>query len=261
MALLRIITCAVDAVAGLLLYAIVVRAWGNRLAAAMAVAIYHLIPLDLAVLTTGNLTNAFAQSVAVGGAGADGVRDGRSPATALLAFVLAVAYMSHTSTLAILFVATLATALLFWWRGGPSLRSPAAAIALATLGAAALAVVLYYAHFMDTYRAELARIGHETATAAPDVGGRTIGDRLRLVPYSLGVYIGAPVLLFASLGAVVLARGRAADRLTLALSWLDPVVRGVPRDRRPDAGRHAALPRGDPGHRHRRRLRRGVGLA
>jgi hypothetical protein len=220
MALLRIITCAVDAVAGLLLYAIVTRSWGNRLAASMSVALYHLIPLDLAVLTTGNLTNAFAQSVAVGGlalmASGTGV-----PATAILAFVLAVAYMSHTSTLAILFVATIATALLFWWRGGPSLKSPATAIALATLGAAALAVVLYYAHFMDTYRAELARIGHETATAAPDVGGRTIGDRLRLVPYALGVYIGAPVLLFASLGAVLLARGRAADRLTLALSgWI-----------------------------------------
>jgi len=186
----------------------------------MSVALYHLIPLDLAVLTTGNLTNAFAQSVAVGGlalmASGTGI-----PATALLAFVLAVAYMSHTSTLAILFVATLATALLFWWRGGPSLKSPATAIALATLGAAALAVVLYYAHFMDTYRAEFARIGHETAAAAPDVGGRTIGDRLRLVPYSLGVYIGAPVLLFASLGAVALARGRAADRLTLALGgWI-----------------------------------------
>ena len=53
--------------------AIVVKAWGHRLAAAMAVAIYHLIPLDFGVLTTGNLTNAFAQSVAVGGAGADGV--------------------------------------------------------------------------------------------------------------------------------------------------------------------------------------------
>ena len=65
MALLRVITCSVDAIAGLLLYAVVTKAWGNRLAAAMAVAIYHLIPLDLAVLTTGNLTNAFAQSVAV----------------------------------------------------------------------------------------------------------------------------------------------------------------------------------------------------
>ncbi len=74
---------------------------------------------------------------------------------------------------------------------------------------------------MDTYRAELGRIGHETATAAADAGGRTIADRLRLVPYSLGIYIGAPVLLFAVLGAVALGRRRAADRLTLTLAgWI-----------------------------------------
>ena len=192
---------------------------------AMAVAIYHLIPVDLGVLTTGNLTNAFAQSVAVGGAGlmaSGAVRMERPGWTALLAAVLAAAYLSHTSTLAILFAATVATAVLFWWRGGPALRSPAAAIALATSGAALLAVAVYYAHFMDTYRAEFARIGHETATAAADAGGRTIGDRLRLVPYSLGIYLGVPVLLFASLGAAELALERGRDRLTLTLtdgSW------------------------------------------
>lgn len=224
MALLRIITCSVDAAAGLLVYAVVVKAWRNRLAAAMAVAIYHLIPLDLAVLTTGNLTNAFAQSVAVGGLAlmaSARVTVRRWGATAVLALVLAVAYLSHTSTLAILFVATLATVVLFWWRGGPALRAPAAAIALATAGAAALAVVAYYAHFLDTYRAEFGRIGHETTAAAADAGGRTILDRLRLVPYSLGVYIGAPVLLFAFLGGAELALRRGGDRLTLTLTgWI-----------------------------------------
>ena len=217
MALLRIITCSVDAAAGLLVYSIVVKGWSNRLAAAMAVAIYQLIPIDFAVLTTGNLTNAFAQSVALGALALMAAGTG-TPAAAVLAVALAVAYMSHTSTLAILFVATLATAALFWWRGGPALRRPAAAIALATIGAAVLAVVLYYAHFMDTYRAEFGRIAHETATAAADAGGRTIADRLNGVPYSLGVYIGAPVLLFALLGAVKLTLRRAADRLTLTLA-------------------------------------------
>ena len=110
---------------------------------------------------------------------------------------------------------------MFVWRGGPALRSAAAAIAVATIVAAVMAVVAYYAHFMDTYRAEFGRIGHETATAASDAGGRTIGDRLRLVPYSLGVYLGAPVLLLALLGAVELALRRAADRLTLTLAgWM-----------------------------------------
>src|SRR5207244_9214057 len=109
---LRIVTCSIDAVAGLLLYVIVARAWGHRVAAAMAVAIYHLIPLDLAVLTTGNLTNAFAQSVAVCALALMASGTG-TLTTALLAVALAVAYLSHTSTLAILFVATLAIAALF----------------------------------------------------------------------------------------------------------------------------------------------------
>jgi hypothetical protein len=172
------------------------------------------------VLTTGNLTNAFAQSVAVGALAL--MASGTGPlVTALLAVVLAVAYMSHTSTLAILFVATLATAVLFRWRGGLALKTPAFAIAVATISAAVVAIVLYYAHFIDTYRAEFGRIGHETVAAAPDVGGRTIGDRLRLVPYSLGVYLGAPVLLFASLGAARLWRAREGDRLTLTLAgWM-----------------------------------------
>ncbi len=220
MALLRVITCSIDAAAGLLLYAVVVRAWGHRLAAAMAVAIYHLIPLDFAVLTTGNLTNAFAQAVAVGALALLASAPGRG-ATALLALALAVAYLSHTSTLAILFVATLAIAAMFAWRGGPARRPAAAAIVVATTGAAVIAVVLYYAHFMDTYRTELGRIGHETATAAADAGGRTIADRLRFVPYALGLYVGAPVLLFAFLGAVQLTIRRTADRLTLTLAgWM-----------------------------------------
>lgn len=217
-ALLRIVTCAVDGLAGLLLYRIVASGWRHRLAGAMAVAVYHLIPVDFAVLTTGNLTNAFAQSVAVGGLAlmsAESVRIRGRAATTVLAAVLAIAYLSHTGTFAILFVATLATAALFFVRGGPDLRSGAAAVALATLAAATLAVAVYYAHFMDTYRAELARIGREAAANAPDAGGRTIAERLRSVPYYLGITIGAPVLLCALAGTIACIR-RGANRLALA---------------------------------------------
>src|SRR4029079_12741037 len=65
--LLRVIACSVDVIAGLLLYRAMARAWGDRLAGAIGVALYQLVPLDFTVLTTGNLTNAFAQSLAVGG--------------------------------------------------------------------------------------------------------------------------------------------------------------------------------------------------
>jgi hypothetical protein len=222
MALLRIVCASADAAAGLLLYAVVARNWGNRLAAAMAVAIYHLMPLSFGVLVTGNMTNSFAQSAA-------GVALGimawparsRWRAAGVLTAALLVAFLSHTGTLATLFAAAVLIAALFLVRGTPDVKRAGTAIAIATLAAAAIAVAVYYAHFMTTYRAELARIGHETVTAARDAGGRTIGDRLWAVPYSLGIYFGAPVLLFAFLGAVELAIRRSGDRLSLTLGgWI-----------------------------------------
>jgi hypothetical protein len=234
MALLRILTTSVDCAFGLLLYWAVVRNWDNRLAGALAVAIYHLMPLNFAVLTTGNLTNAFAQSVAIGALAvmaAPALSESVAQMTLLLVVLFLVAFLSHTGTVAILFVAGVCTSALFFLRGGRALRSAAWAIAVATLVAAVISVVVYYGWFIDTYRTELARIGHETLTAAPAAGGRTIGDRLRFVPYALGITIGAPVLLFAFLGAVEFAGHRAsgvspsvstkADRLTLTLAgWM-----------------------------------------
>jgi hypothetical protein len=232
MALLRIVCAAADAAAGLLLYTLVARNWGNRLAAAVAVALYHLMPLSFGVLATGNMTNSFAQSAAVvslvlmgwpwdSSEGAPLDRRARATVTAALSAVMLVAFLSHTGTLATLFVAALFIALLFVVRGGPALRRAGVLVAVATVAAGVVAVAVYYSHFIATYRAEFARIGHETATAARDAGGRTIGDRLRLIPYSLDIYIGAPVLLFAFFGATEMALRRAGDRLALALGgWM-----------------------------------------
>ena len=219
MTLLRIVTCTVDAAAGLLLYRIVEAGWRNRLAAAAAVALYNLIPVDFAALTTGNLTNAFAQSVAVG---ALGLMSAAPTAArhlligAALALVLVAAYLSHTSTVAIVFAATIVTAGLFALRGGGSFRRAALIVAAASCIAAVLAIAIYYSHFVQTYRAELARIGHETAANASDAGGRTIGDRLRGVPYAVEINLGLPLLCVAAYGAFERFRRRAGDGLDLA---------------------------------------------
>ncbi|HEY7498101.1 MAG TPA: hypothetical protein VH740_06300 [Vicinamibacterales bacterium] len=223
MTLLRTIVCSADVLAALLLYNLAVRIRGDRLAGALAVATYHLIPLGFAVVTTGNLTNAFAQSLSVVAfalIAGSAVRRERAAAVLVLAIALTGASLSHTSAFAIVSTAAITIALLFWLRGGPALRSPAIAVMAATAIAIAAAVAIYYAHFMDTYRTELARIGTETATAAPDAGGRTIGERLGAVPRYLNIYFGVPVLFLAGWGAVELARRGARDRVTLtAAGW------------------------------------------
>jgi len=220
MALLRILVIAFDAAAAALLYLAIVRTWSDRRAGAIAVALYHLIPLDFNIATVGNLTNAFAQALAVFALAivcSPSLRLQHRGKVATLVLVLASAYMSHTSTFAILLAACVMIALAFMWKGGESLRSPAAAVLLAGLAAAVVAVALYYGHFGDTYRAEFARISSETAHNAPDAGGRTVFDRLRGVPWSVSLYIGWPALVLAAIGSWGLFRSGARDRLTLAL--------------------------------------------
>ena len=216
--------CAANALAGLLLYGMAVRVRGDRLAGALAVAMFHLIPLGFEVIAVGNLTNAFAQSLSVGALAlmaSARVRLERPASVACLAAALAVAFLSHTSTFAIGSVAACVIALVFWWRGGPALRSPAGAVLVAAIIAAVVAVIVYYAHFIETYRTELARIGGETATAAPDAGGRGIAGRLASVPRYLYLYFGIPVLALSGWGAVLLWRRGARDRTSLAtVGWL-----------------------------------------
>lgn len=223
MALLRVIVLAVDTLAAVLLYTIIVSLWGNRITGAIAVALYHLLPLDFRIVTVGNLTNAFAQSlsvVALAVFSAGWVRWERRAAVALLAVVLSAAFLSHTSTFPILLVTSGLVALLFAWKGGPALRSPAIAVLVAAVAALVLSVGLYYGHFGDTYRTEIARLGAETAAAAPDAGGRGIGARLGSVPRYLNEYLGLPGLALASIGAWRLWRQGARDRLTLsAAAW------------------------------------------
>jgi hypothetical protein len=164
----------------------------------------------------GNLTNAFAQSLAViafammaGPRSREGLRD-----VVLLAVVLAGAFLSHTSTFAIVSVAAALIAALCVRSASPGLRRAGIGIGIAAALAGTVAVALYYAHFVDTYRTEWARISTETAAAAPGAGGRTISQRVLDVPRNLHLYLGAPVLALAAGGAWILGRHR--DRLRLA---------------------------------------------
>ena len=221
LALLRIVVCSVDALAGVLLYTVIVRARADRLAAAMAVALYQLVPLDFGIVTAGNLTNAFAQSlsaIALAALTARWFRWERRSAVVGAAALFAAAFMSHPSTFALLTVTIAVAAVLFRWRGGPALGSGAAAVAVALVVAVVVSVALYYGHFVDTSRTELTRIGGETATAAPDAGGPGVGARLLAVPRHAALHFGWGMLALAAWGAWRMWRLRLPDRLTLTMA-------------------------------------------
>lgn len=222
-ALLRIVCTIADAVAATLLYGMVVRVRGDRLAGACAVAIHHLIPLDFGVLALGNLTNAFGQALSVAAlvmVASAPLQAARSAPTLLLTGVLTAAFLSHTSTFAVLSVACLTTVVLYWRNGGQALRPSTRALTLSVVIAIVLAVVSYYAYYLETYRTQLSRIATETATGAPDAAGRGILARLLGVPRDLYVHVGIPTLILTAWGARSLWRGWRSDRLTLSiLGW------------------------------------------
>jgi hypothetical protein len=222
--LLRIVATVADTIAGLLLYGMAARGWNDRLAGAMAVALFHLVPLSFRILTVGNLTNAFGQSLSIAAlalAASPALRATTGGTTIALALLLSAAFLSHTSTFAILSGCGLLIAVLFVWRGGPALRSPGKAIAVATAIGIVLAAALYYAHFVTTYQTELSRLGSETAAAAPDAGGRGAWARAIAVPRYLHIYLGTPLLVLAAAGTIDRWRRGSRDRLTLAIAaWV-----------------------------------------
>jgi hypothetical protein len=134
--------------------------------------------------------------------------------------VLAAAFMSHTSTFPLLFGACVLSSVLFYWRGGSELRPFAITVLCSAALALFLAVTLYYGHFGETYRSEFARIGAETAAAAPDAGGRGIRTRAGTVPFYLVLNYGFPLLVLTAVGAWRLWQTGARDALTLtATGW------------------------------------------
>jgi len=64
-ALLRVIVSAAEVMAGALLYVMVVRAWGQRLVGAVAVALFSLVPVSYGIIGNANMTNAFGQAVSI----------------------------------------------------------------------------------------------------------------------------------------------------------------------------------------------------
>jgi hypothetical protein len=229
-ALIRTVTAATDVIAGALLYPVVLAAWGDRRAAALAVALFQLVPLPFAVLANANLTNIFGQSAALATmAAATTLKLDPRRYLSLAGFTIVTAWAlcSHVSTVTILSATLGVLVVLYWWRGDQERRRAALAIVIAAAAALAFSWIVYYRHFLGVFRDAFARM---FAGAAPSDAGAAaveavkgdmnIPERVRDLVQQAVASAGWPLLVLAALGIWSLVRRRAHDRLSAALwAW------------------------------------------
>jgi hypothetical protein len=215
--LLRVVVCATNAIAGLAVYLMVVRAWRDSFAGAVAAMLFGVVPAWFSVAGNANLTNTFGQSVAVIALAAVVVCRlswRNAGQLAALVLVVALAFLSHVSTISLLFATLVVTAVLFWWRGGAEMRGPAVIVLAAAIAAAILAVALYYGHrdFIPVYKA-LVRVQAPGGQQTTPISARTVNGVKQLVGS-----IGWPILLLAGIGAWRLRTEHLRDRLVLVIA-------------------------------------------
>jgi hypothetical protein len=214
--LLRLVVCAADALAGALLYWMIVRTWGDGLIGFVAVVLFHCVPLPYTVVGNANLTNAFGQSAAVIAiAAATAWRLGTRDVLQLLGLIVlcAVALLSHVSTFASFSLTVFSIGCLYWLFGGAGLRPQARSIVLALIIAVIVSIAIYYGHFLDVFMSvgKVSAPPAATVVATPMVW-RVIGGLAQSVRD-----IGWPILLLAIAGAwQAWLRGR--DRLVFAIA-------------------------------------------
>jgi hypothetical protein len=229
--LLRVIVCSVQAIAGALLYPVVIKAWSDRVAAVSAVVLFNVVPLPFGLLGNANLTNTFGEAVAlVAVSSASLLYSGAVLPLILFFFLAALAFLSHVSTFALLGVTLAVLAVLYRTLGGLALRRTAWLIAGATILAGVVAIALYYGHFGDVYRDALRVRGNAGASQtqvdaprssntapAPNIG---LGARItNAIAFGVTV-IGWPIVVLALVGVWRTMVDGPRDRASLAvLAW------------------------------------------
>jgi hypothetical protein len=241
-ALLRVVVSAAEIVAGALLYPMVVRAWGNRLVGALAVALFSLVPASYGIIGNANLTNAFGQAVSVVAVTAVVLSAERLRQVGPflgVGLLVTLGLMCHVSTVVLLTSTLVAVAALFYWFGAQSLHASARSILLVTVVALLASTLLYWGHFGAVYSAQVDRmrvsVGATLRTdgaasgpnqsmrnkesAVPALGRTTLPLSARVTQtFSQTVSsFGWPILLLALVGTWRLTLEGARDRLGLAI--------------------------------------------
>jgi hypothetical protein len=154
--LLRIVVSGAEVIAGGLLYPMLVRRWGDRLTAALAVGLFSVVPLTYGVIGDANMTNAFGQAVAVWTLVAFSLWppvSWRLAAASGLFLLTALAFLSHVGTFAILAVTLVAMAVLYRVFGDGLLQRTSRVVLVIAVAAGVFAVAAYYGHFGEVYQA------------------------------------------------------------------------------------------------------------
>ena len=231
MSLIRVVTAASDVIAGVLLYPVLLIAWGDRRAAALAAVLYQLVPLPFATLGNANLANMFGQSVAlVAIAAATTWRIEPKRIGTVLGFIAITtwAFCSHVGTVTILSATLGALVVLYVWRGDALRKRAAVAIVMGTATALVLSWIIFYRHFLNEFRDASSRLfgGASVGESVTPNAAEMIKGNLTLIERAVeaGRYVmgdaGWPLLILAGLGVWSLVRRRSRDRLTSALiAW------------------------------------------
>ncbi len=227
-ALLKIVVLASRAIAGLLLYPVVLRGWRDPGAGIAAIVLFHTVPLPFVVIGNANLTYAFGASmavIAIAAAVAVGLGAWHPRGAIGLTAAAALAFLSHVGVFPLVAAVLIVTAAGYATAGGRPLRRAAVVVAGATVLAALFSVVVYYGHFGEAYRT-LARVRAQPASAArpadaPGAGGMAapgFAERCLSAAQLARRAFGWPVLLLAATGLVLWLRRGWRDPLGIVLA-------------------------------------------
>ncbi len=222
------VAASMDVVAGALLYPVVLKAWGDRRAAALAAVLFQLVPAPFVTLGNANLPNMFGQAmalIAMLSAVAWQLDVRRVAAFGGFTILAAWALCSHVSTVTIFTPTIGLLALLFFWQGDLDRRRAALAIAAGTTIAIVFAWFAYYQYFLDVFRSAFTLMfqppsPEQAAAAAIVKGNMTLVQRVGDLARQAVDAASWPFLILSAIGAWSLFRRRERGRLESALiAW------------------------------------------
>jgi hypothetical protein len=237
--LLRIVTLVAHALVGIGLYSAVRRQWNDGRAALVCATLWMFARAPLEGLSNANLTNVFGQGVfGVAMAGVGWLSAGAVSVVALAGTCLSIfaAFLSHFGTMMVGLPMLGAVSVALMVLGREAGRRAGVWVLALTLIASAASYVVYYSHFTTVFRQTFERV--TSRQPEPPTKSKLVAppaEKLKQWYAGTGDDYGRPslpLLATALAGAVLLARQRPRDGVTLVLAawglvWVGFAALGV----------------------------------